>query len=581
MKLLTKLSKAALLLLACTLVSCSEPDTKNDERTPAAPTEPETPTPPQDEDKEGTKYSIEITAKPTKTTYKVGETFDANGLTINYITKVTTNGKTNAEKSAKISVKYGESGLTAETDRELTEPGEVTLTVNVAYEKATTTFTLEVAVEENKPTLFGIVIENNTLTIRDTETLKNFKLLEGEKCPDGLKVHIEIENNDETRPVVNLVDISKLATNFPNAKITASNNIEYAINGGTGRNTDPSSPNYDYIEDEFKDLTQFEIDGKIKIVKSIDASEEIRTITVGAGSKLNITGKYIDIGLNRFVNNADNDGITLPLDVEITTDGRSITSDIAIDQYKQLGLTTPKFDLTISDENAYNFAKNILENYSYDQLNSVDSDNVKEHKLDIHNYVDGEKALYTGDTLNANLPSLKYDTIDFITPSEVKNLKITGTPSVKDKISTSGIFTNVVFTGDMSSIINKSFLNGVIEFKDNPMITVSSENALVKVHKIDAPIITIKAKILDFRDLSDDTNFDKIKELVQLGGGVGEVQGYFKNTVQKEILKEKLPQNVDGSYRNDFGATYSEDVESERALMRTLQEIADEASAAL
>lgn len=585
MKFLTKLSKAALLLLACTLVSCSEPDTKNDERTPAAPTEPETPTPPQDEDKEGTKYSIEITAKPTKTTYKVGETFDANGLTINYITKVTTNGKTNAEKSAKISVKYGESGLTAETDRELTEPGEVTLTVNVAYEKATTTFTLEVAVEENKPTLFGIVIENNTLTIRDTETLKNFKLLEGEKCPDELKVHIEIENNGETRPVVNLVDISKLAINFPNAKISASNNIEYAIDGGTGRNTDPSSPNYDYIEDEFKDLTQFEIDGKIKIVKSIDASREIRTITVGAGSKLNITGKYLDIGLNRFVNNADNDGITLPLDVEITTDGRSITSDIAIDQYKQLGLTTPKFDLSISDENAYNFAKNILENYSYDQLNSVDSDNVKEHKLSIHNYFDGKKALYTGDTLNDNLPSLKYDTIDFITPSEVKNVVITGTPSVKDKTSSIG-YTNVVFTGDMSSITYKGVLNGVIEFKDNPMKNILSDtekNVLIRVNKIDKPIETIWAKILDFRVLSDDTDFTKIDKLVQLGGVDGSVQGYFKDTKQKETLVEKLPARdpQDGGLTNHFGTAYSKDVESERALMRTLQEIADEASAAL
>lgn len=591
MKLLTKLSKAALLLLACTLVSCSEPDTKNDERTPAAPTEPETPTPPQDEDKEGTKYSIEITAKPTKTTYKVGETFDANGLTINYITKVTTNGKTNAEKSAKISVKYGESGLTAETDRELTEPGEVTLTVNVAYEKATTTFTLEVAVEENKPTLFGIVIENNTLTIRDTETLKNFKLLEGEKCPDELKVHIEIENNGETRPVVNLVDVSKLATNFPNAKINASNNIEYTINGGTGINKDLSSPNYDYIEDEFKDLTQFEIDGKIKIVKSIDASREIKTITVGAGSKLNITGKYIDIGLNRFVNNADNDGITLPLDVEITTDGRSITSDIAIDQYKQLGLTTPKFDLTISDENAYNFAKNILENYSYDQLNSVDSDNVKENKLSISKYVDGKKALYTGGSLNADVPSLKYDTLDFINANEVKNLKITGTPSVSSENVAN--YTNVVFTGDMSSITNiylvgeddklSDHFKGVVEFLDNPMKKVFTEDALIRVNKVNKNVETIWANILDLRGLSEDADLDEIASNVKLNGASGSIQGYFRNTTQKDILKESLRgKTLDGSgYLNHFGTAYSEDVESERALMRTLQEIADEASAAL
>lgn len=592
MKLLTKLSKAALLLLACTLVSCSEPDTKNDERTPAAPTEPETPTPPQDEDKEETKYSIEITAKPTKTTYKVGETFDANGLTINYITEVTTNGKPNAEKSAKISVKYGESGLTAETDRELTEPGEVTLTVNVAYEKATTTFTLEVAVEENKPTLFGIVIENNTLTIRDTETLKNFKLLEGEKCPDGLKVHIEIENNGETRPVVNLVDISKLATNFPNAKITASNNIEYAINGGTGHGTEGDFTNA-ILNDELKKLTEFSIDGKIAIVKTLDKNTikndkaiEIRTITVSDGTKLNITGKYLDIGRNRLISNVNNDNITLPSDIKITTyaSGKiSITSDIAIDQYKQLGLTTPKFDLTISDENAYNFTKNILENYSYDQLNSVDSDNVKEHKLDIHNYIDGEKALYTGDTLNTDVPSLKYDTIDFITPSEVKNVVITGTPSVKDKTSSIG-YTNVVFTGDMSSITNSGNLNGVIEFKDNPMKNILSnteKNVLIRVNKIDKSIETIWARILDFRGLSDDTDFTNIDTLVKLGGGDGSVQGYFKNTTQKETLTKKLPEISDGYYLNHFGTAYSEDVESERALMRTLQEIADEASAAL
>lgn len=532
--------------------------------------------------------SVSITKMPTKTQYKVGDKFDATGLEVNV--NKTTSYSDNTTKTSDVSVKYVDEKDSFKFIFDSSKTGTVNVSVSYKDIKVPDNKTISVTVSEKggnetpstpSTTINGIKVENNVISLESLDNISALQTL-SEKDKEIAKtvktLNIEFpEKEDKTNYSVNLVDISKLATNFPNAKITASNNIEYAINGGTGINTDPSSPNYDTIKDEFKDLTQFEIDSKIKIVKSIDASEEIRTITVGAGSKLNITGKYLDIGRNRFVNNADNDGITLPLDVEITTDGRSITSDIAIDQYKQLGLTTPKFDLTISDENAYNFAKNILENYSYDQLNSVDSDNVKEHKLDIHNYVDGEKALYTGDTLNADVPSLKYDTIDFITPSEVKNLKITGTPSVKDKISASGIFTNVVFTGDMSSIINKSSLNGVIEFKDNPMITVSSENALVKVNKIDAPIITIKAKILDFRELSDATNFDKIKELVQLGGGVGEVQGYFKNTAQKDILKEKLPQNAGGSYLNDFGATYSGDVASEKAQMKTLQSVAEEA----
>ena len=434
-------------------------------------------------------------------------------------------------------------------------------------------------------TINEIKVENNVISLESLDNISALQTLseEDKEIAKTVKtLNIEFpEKEDKINYSVNLVDISKLATNFPNAKITASDNIEYTINGGTGRNEDPSSLNYNYIENEFKDLAQFEIDGKIKIVKSIDDSTddstEIKTITVGAGSKLNITGKYIDIGLNRFVNNADNDGITLPLDVEITTDYRSITSDIAIDQYKQLGLTTPKFDLTISDYNAYNFAKNILENYSYDQLNSLDSDNVKEHKLSMPNsrYVDGKKALYTGDTLNANVPSLKYDTLDFINAGVAENLVITGTPSVKDTTSSRG-YTNVVFTGDMSSITNSGNLRGVIEFKDNPMSYISSENALVKVNKIDKPIGTIMAKILDFRGLPDYDNYDTLISNVMLGGS-GAITGYFKNTAQKEILKEKFPQHADGYYLNHFEPAYSADVDSERTQMKTLQSVAEEA----
>lgn len=532
---------------------------------------------------------VSITKNPTKTEYKVGDKFDATGLEVNV--NKTTSYSDNTTKTSDVSVKYVDEKDSFKFIFDSSKTG--TVNVSVSYKKVPVSDNTKLSVTVSEKggnetpstttTINEIKVVNNVISLESLDNISALQTL-SEKDKEIAKtvktLNIEFpEKEDKTNYSVNLVDISKLATNFPNAKITASNNIEYTIDGGTGINTDPSSPDYYTIKDEFKDLTQFEIDGKIKIVKSIDASKEIRTITVGAGSKLNITGKYIDIGRNRFVNNADNDGITLPLDVEITTDGRSITSDIAIDQYKQLGLTTPKFDLTISDENAYNFAKNILENYSYDQLNSVDSDNVKEHKLSIHNYIDGEKALYTGDTLNDNLPSLKYDTIDFITPSEVKNLKITGTPSVKDETSRTG-YTNVVFTGDMSSITYDGILNGVIEFKDNPMKNILSDtekNVLIRVNKIDKPIGIIWAKILDFRDLSNDTNFDKIDNLVKLGGGDGSVQGYFKNTTQKETLIEKLPDISDGYYLNHFGTAYSEDVASEKAQMKTLQSVAEEA----
>ena len=532
---------------------------------------------------------VSITKNPTKTEYKVGDKFDATGLEVNV--NKTTSYSDNTTKTSDVSVKYVDEKDSFKFIFDSSKTGTVNVSVSYKDIKVTDNKTISVTVSEKggnetpstTTTINEIKVVNNVISL---ESLKNISALQtlSEKDKEIAKtvktLNIEFpEKEDKTNYSVNLVDISKLATNFPNAKITASNNIEYTIDGGTGINTDPSSPDYDTIKDEFKDLTQFEIDGKIKIVKSIDASKEIRTITVGAGSKLNITGKYIDIGRNRFVNNADNDGITLPLDVEITTDGRSITSDIAIDQYKQLGLTTPKFDLTISDENAYNFAKNILENYSYDQLNSVDSDNVKEHKLSIRNYVDGEKALYTGDTLNANVPSLKYDTLDFINAGVAKNLVITGTPSVKDKTSSTD-YTNVVFTGDMSSITNSGNLRGVIEFKDNPMKDILSSvdyNTLIRVNKIDKPIGTIWARILDFRGLPDYDNYDTLISNVKLGG-TSDTTGYFKNTAQKEALKDKIIVISEGGYHlNDFNPAYSEDVTSEKAQMKTLQSVAEEA----
>ena len=536
--------------------------------------------------------SVSITKEPTKTQYEVGDKFDATGLEVNV--NKTTSYSDNTTKTSDVSVKYVDEKDSFKFIFDSSKTGTVNVSVSYKDIKIDNT-TISVTVSEKggnetpstTTTINGIKVENNLISLESLDNISALQTLseEDKEIAKTVKtLNIEFpEKEDKTNYSVNLVDISKLATNFPNAKITASDNIEYTINGGTGRNEDISSLDYDTIEDDFKDLAQFEIYGKIKIVKSIDYSTtdlvddstEIKIITVGNGTKLNITGKYLDIGLNRFVNNAGNDGITLPSDIEITTDNpyrRSITSDIAIDQYKQLGLTTPKFDLTISDYNAYNFAKNILENYSYDQLNS------EGNKLSINNYVDGEKALYTGDTLNPDVPSLKYDTLDFINAGVAKNLVITGTPSVKDT-TLSTDYTNVVFTGDMSSITYDGALNGVIEFKDNPMKGIlfdNSQNTLIRVNKIDKPIGTIRARILDFRGLPDYDNYSPLISNVKIGG-TGDITGYFKNTAQKKALKDKIIDIDDGYHLNDFNPAYSEDVDTEKAQMKTLQSVAEEA----
>ena len=549
--------------------------------------------------------SVSITKEPTKTKYEVGDKFDATGLEVNV--NKTTSYSDNTTKTSDVSVKYDNEKGSFKFTFDFSKAG--TFNVSVSYKDipVSDNKTISVSVSEKgghdtpstTTTINGIEVKDNVISLKSLDNISTLKTLseeEKEIAKTVTTLNIEFpENKDETNYSVNLVDISKLATNFPNAKITASDNIEYTINGGTKRGIEDDRSDR-ILDNGFKNLTPFEIDGRIiieKKEKNINTIEnnkyptDIRVITVEGKTKLNITGKYLDIGRNRFISNVNNDNITLPSDIEITTynsevrdaNNTSITSDIAIDQYKQLGLTTPKFDLTISDENAYNFAKNILENYSYDQLNSVDSDNVKEHKLSIRNYVDGEKALYIGDTLNANVPSLKYDTLDFINAGVAKNLVITGTPSVKDKTSSTD-YTNVVFTGDMSSITNSGNLRGVIEFKDNPMKDILSSvdyNTLIRVNKIDKPIGTIWARILDFRGLPDYDNYDTLISNVKLGG-TSDTTGYFKNTAQKEALKDKIIVISEGGYHlNDFNPAYSEDVTSEKAQMKTLQSVAEEA----
>lgn len=560
--------------------------------------------------------SVSITKMPTKTQYKVGDKFDATGLEVNV--NKTTSYSDNTTKTSDVSVKYVDEKDSFKFIFDSSKTGTVNVSVSYKDIKVPDNKTISVTVSEKggnetpstpSTTINEIKVVNNVISLESPKNISALQTLseEDKEIAKTVKtLNIEFpEKEDKTNYSVNLVDISKLATNFPNAKITASDNIEYTINGGNGR-ISKFGPNGELLEDiidknEFADLSEINFDKiAITITKDADTLEgvnpvDLKTITVNKGASLKITGEYLDIGRNRFVNNAGNDGITLPSDIEITTynsevrvaDHTKITSDIAIDQYKQLGLTTPKFDLTISDDNAYNFAKNILENYSYDQLNSVDSNNVKEHKLSISKYVDGEKALYTGDTLNADVPSLKYDTLDFINANKVKNLKITDTPSVSSENVAN--YTNVVFTGDMSSITNiylvgegdkfSNHFKGVVEFLDNPMKKVFTEDALIRINKVNKNVETIWANILDLRGLSEDADLDEIASNVKLNGASGSIQGYFRNTTQKDILKESLRgKTLDGEgYLNNFGTAYSADVASEKAQMKTLQSVAEEA----
>ncbi|MEE1291507.1 MAG: bacterial Ig-like domain-containing protein, partial [Spirochaetota bacterium] len=347
--------------------------------------------------------SIAIKTLPAKTEYTAGETFDPAGLalTANYI-------DTYSDQSTKPSAK---DLAYADIQNDLTFTGTDfaaagTTTVTVTYKGKNATF--DVTVKEPSAPLTNV-------TITDIDSYKipdNFA--------DNGNIHLDLTGE------ISLLKISDIAKAFPNATITADGKVSYTIKGGTERDEDPThaAESYNTLDDnEFKDLTAFAIDGKISIDETTDIytlevgePTKIRTITVGDNTTLNITGKYLDIGRNRFKRDFSSDAIiNLPNDIEITTYNSEvmdatrtyITSDIAKTQFDALGLTTPNFDLAISDENLYNFAHDILDRY--------DSFDKTKHKLKSSSYFNGNlnnstNVLYTGDALvsEEDRPTLKF-----------------------------------------------------------------------------------------------------------------------------------------------------------------------------
>ena len=499
---------------------------------------------------------------PAKTEYTAGETFDPAGLTLtaNYT-------DTYSDQSTKSSAKdlaYADiqNDLTF-TGTDFAEAG--TATVTVTYKGKNATF--DVTVKEPPAPLTSV-------TITDIDSYKipdNFA--------DNGNIHLDLTGE------ISLLKISDIAKAFPNATITADDKISYTINGGTERDEVPSHI-FTYqtlIDNEFKDLTAFKIDGKISIVDSTDDNThevgeptKIRTITVGDNTTLNITGKFLDIGRNRFVRNSDSAIINVSDDIEITTDNSEvmaatrtyITSDIANTQFDALGLTTPNFDLAISDKNLYNFAHDILDRY--------DGFDDEKHKLKVRNvsFIDGSilgKSLYEENELQSDVPSVKFSSIEYVT-TDVSNTKITG--DVTSDTTTDINFTNVVFTGDVSGLHNNGTYEGVIHFKDEPMKELKMEktnNTLIKIDKIptkDQALIT--GGIMDFRDVTVDENSD-IGTYLEIGE-YNNGRGYFKTEAQKNIIEPQIKTLYDG-FRC---GTYVESIDTE--LMKTLQQVEETAN---
>ena len=412
--------------------------------------------------------NVTIKTPPAKTEYTAGETFDPAGL---YLQATYTDTYSDGTQKENIEFIDCETGAVTFTGTDFAEAG--TATVTVTYKGKNVTFSVKVTEKPAFPTIGNYKITGEDIIISDFSDITVSGSSDAE-------FNISFLATKQTQ--LSLLEISNIAKAFPNATITADDKISYTINGGTKRGDIPADI-FTYntlVDNEFKDLTTFAIEGKILIDETTDVNStehydnrpvKIRTITLDNGTTLNITGKYLDIGRNRFevTNNAV---VNLSDDIEITTYDNSenssptpayITSDIANTQFDALGVTTPNFDLAISDKNLYNFAHDILDNY--------DSFDDEKHKVKVRNvsFIDGSilgKSLYEGNELQSDVPSVKFSSIEYVT-TDVSNTKITG--DVTSGTTTGINFTNVVFTGDVSGIDNTGTYKGVIHFKDEPM----------------------------------------------------------------------------------------------------------------
>ena len=175
---------------------------------------------------------VSITKNPTKTEYKVGDKFDATGLEVNV--NKTTSYSDNTTKTSDVSVKYVDEKDSFKFIFDSSKTGTVNVSVSYKDIKVTDNKTISVTVSEKggnetpSTTINEIKVENNVISLKSLDNISALQTL-SEKDKEIAKtvktLNIEFpEKEDKTNYSVNLVDISKLATNFPNAKITASDN---------------------------------------------------------------------------------------------------------------------------------------------------------------------------------------------------------------------------------------------------------------------------------------------------------------------------------------------------------------------
>ena len=256
--------------------------------------------------------SVSITKMPTKTQYTVGDKFDATGLEVNV--NKTTSYSDNTTKTSDVSVKYVDEKDSFEFIFDSSKTGTVYVSVSYKDIPVSDNKTISVTVSEKggnetpstTTTINGIEVKDNVISLKSLDNISALQTLseEDKEIAKTVKtLNIEFpEKEDKTNYSVNLVDISKLATNFPNAKINASNNIEYTINGGNGERISKFGPNGEVLTDvidknEFVDLSAIKNFDKntIAITKDANTLEETNLVDIRTKLRYLVNTKILQV----------------------------------------------------------------------------------------------------------------------------------------------------------------------------------------------------------------------------------------------------------------------------------------------
>ena len=359
---------------------------------------------------------------------------------------------------------------------------------------------------ETGPTIFigGTGVDSdNTITIRDI-TDSSFDVdVKAENTIKEIIIHIEPDTTQAVS-IRKLYDMSKaLQENGITATIYANDRLTYTINGGSNRENNNAEGKI--LNNDLADMKSFIIENKVNIEAELEPLNKDwvahRTLTAKNGAQILITGNYLDIGENTFIEDGG-DFVLENQDIIITNynnyygkdeydDGsvdlypnyvsvyKPISVDKVIDQFKLLSNSdkpTPKFRIELGEDDnkksdLFKLSVSLLNNYeNFDNCILEIKSGIDKALYTFDNYTEGVP-MFNGDEENPNHPSYREENkinlrvakfVGYIPTNAV--LKINGDENITE-IGGDNIV-NLVVEGDASSVVvSRGITSGFIKTK--------------------------------------------------------------------------------------------------------------------